>query len=245
MREELSQDLEAGEMFEWTGPEPNEAEPIMLPGPEPAYVVLASVPVRIHRNEMGDQMAIRVEGQRVTQVGHILEPGLPIRLPARELRDQFLAVTTFEQFGSFMQICGPFIDRQPGFSTQTVTFSQFKEWQAMTESWMLERKLPRPLPSLLPKREMPEPGSPYTFFTDPEIYAWKAHGRPLVIYMAHTALDVIAATIAADTWQGITYGKCPECGRLFEAGTFGGYEKRYCTVEHSRKAARVRARKQA
>jgi hypothetical protein len=164
------------------------------------------------------------------------------------LRDAFLEVKTLEQAVSFLQICGPFLDRQRGNETQDITWKEFQGFQDVARKQMLGLSFAG-LPKLRKRLDEEPPATQinsradWEWFTDPDIVPTRRNDRVYFRFMCWTALETIGASIFADKIiRGAAFKECPVCSKLFEVITVGGHEKRYCTPEHSRRAARERAR---
>lgn len=205
------------------------------------YAVLPSPVLYFERSAGGDEMEVRLNGGVITQVGHDFVKGT--RLSPKALRERFLAVRSFEEAVTFAQICGPFLELQPGMSTQQIDWALFLEWQSFTKSLMLASN---PGSTTWPKTNRKSPvgqqAHDFTWFTEPELHQRTDDGELYFRFYCSTAMEVVGASIAADKMLGIEFRSCPLCGKVFEAAIHGGHEKLYCTPDHSRRAAKLRAK---
>lgn len=207
------------------------------------YAILPAVPVILDSDGMQRQMEVRVAGEIFVQEKRIDILNTPGRtLDPVALRNAFLAVESPESAIAFLQVCGPFLNHQPGMSTQTITWPEFLEWQRFAKDWVLhgkKRKAPWPK-----KPDSSQAHSAYDFFSEPDVFADPANGHPILKVTCKTALEVIGASFYIDKLQGINFAECPWCGKLFAKATYGGHEKRFCTPDHSRQAAKSQSRKE-
>ena len=138
------------------------------------------------------------------------------RLQDRALREAFEQIDTPVKLGEFLSLCGPFSKpSQKGLPTQQVVrWTELLKWQTFMRDLQEQQnralELEDPLAQVLSRTV-----SDLTILRFAPPVSWT--DGPFIESFARTALEVVAATIAADILNGAELRKCDrqECKRLF------------------------------
>jgi hypothetical protein len=210
------------------------------------YRVLSAMPAHIQFD--GDRYHCDVEaihvGDEIILRQHFTDEKVKssLRLSPKQIREEFLNVSTETDAISFLCRCGPF--REEVLET---TMAHIPEWQEFFRHWMWAGSEPDGCkgPQLwMPVEDMDSAEDAriggvlkWSIFAPPD----SKHVEAFVD--CESALEVIGATIALDLLEGIRFEACGWCKSLFEITKANG--RQYCGPNCAHRAGQKRRRTQA
>jgi hypothetical protein len=245
--------------------------PLIEATTRPATKMLPAMPLEISHSPLKVEVGYeRVENDVLFRFRYAeRQPKDQPDIEAFQTREAFQEVRTPGEALDFLSMTGHFRLQDGEFPKkhETLCWSEFQGWQELIRLVMqkgtlseqavvvngkqvgIEFAVPEPLRPLMGELSFQEMmwlrGVPdgLSIQAEPESTKQGARNQLKARLSVHSTLEAILATVYVDTLNGIQYGKCEYCGRLFEIWT--SHARQYCNSTCAQKGGVRRRRAQA